>query len=262
MKKFILLMVSVSLMTASVWGQDSIQNNAKVISEVYCGYHQYGCQYKCLAFGGKVLYGTQSRWSFGGGWEVELPIGLNINKNESLFLPIKDFDVDAKKMVFFASVAYHLSKGFVFWDGRIGFNSIRFIAYDERCEIKDGIETTTHWYQVKRADGQSWHPLLSVSARMSYLLPIKMVGVRFMVGYDLIPRVNQNLINENVEINASGWTEFNTYYGHPVVNLYEASEAVRKVCSMSQLYFGISIGFFSEGSPKHETPDWDDWSNH
>ena len=83
-----------------------------------------------------------------------------------------------------------------------------------------------------------------------------------LVGYDLMPQVNQSLINENVEINSSDWTEFNTYYGHPIVNLYEASETVRKVCSMSQLYFGVSIGFFSEESYKHKESDWDDWSNH
>lgn len=164
-------------------------------------------------------------------------------------------------MVIFASVAYHLSKGLVFWDGRIGFNTIRFIAYDERCEIDDD-SGVTHWYNIKRADGQEWATSTMVSARISYLLPIKMVGVRFMIGYDLMPRVNQNLINEKAEITSSDWIGFNTYYGHPSVNLYEASEAVRKVCSMSQLYFGISIGFFSEESYKQEESDWDDWSNH
>jgi len=261
MKKHILLMLAVNLMAASVMGQDSIQNKTKNIGEIYIGYQQYGFQNQCLVLGGKALAGTHSKWSFGGGCESEFSIGLNTNKDENTPFPMKGFKVHTGKAGIFASVAYHLPKGLIFWDGWFGLNFIDFTAYDERCEIDDD-SGITHWYKIERADGQNWTISTIVSARLSYLLPIKTVGVRFMVGYDLIPRVNQNLINENVEINASGWTEFNTYYGHPVVNLYEASEAVRKVCSMSQLYFGVSIGFFSEGSPKHETPDWNDWSNH
>lgn len=261
MKKHILLMLAVCLMAASVMGQDSIQNKTKNIGEIYIGYQQYGFQNQCLVLGGKALAGTRSKWSFGGGCESEFSIGLNTNKDENNLISMKGFKVLTGKAGIFVSVAYHLPQGLIFWDGGLGLNLTEFLAYDERCEIDDDSDVT-HWYRIKRVDGQNWGSSTIVSARMSYLLPIKVVGVKFMVGYDLMSRVTQNLINENVEITSSDWTGFDTYYGHPSVNLYEASEAVRKVCSMSQLYFGISIGFFSEGSPKHETPDWDDWSNH
>lgn len=225
MKKHILLMVAVSLMTASVMGQDSIQNKAKNIGEIYIGYHQYGFQNQCLVLGGRALAGTHSKWSFGGGCESEFSIGLNTNKNENNPLPMRGFRVLTGKASIFVSVAYHLPKGLIFWDGCLGLNLTNFLAYDERCEIDDDSDVT-HWYKIKRADGQNWGSSTIVSVRMSYLLPIKMVGVRFLVGYDLMPRVNQNLINENVEITSSNWTEFNTYYGNPIVNLYEASEAM------------------------------------
>lgn len=243
MKKIGFLLVCFTVFACYTMGQNSTQNNVKEISEFYMGYQQYGGHYKDLNIGWKLLFGTQSKWSFGGGIEFKLPLGLVKDKTADSILPVKGFNVNTAWAGFYVSAAYRLPIGFAILDGCFGFNGIEFRAYDERCEIDDGDGSTTSMYHINRSDRKNWGSDAALSIRASYLLPIKSVGLRLMVGYDILPRVNRALIENETEINSHDWEDFQTYYGNPNVNLYEASEEVRRLCSMGQLYFGISIGY-------------------
>lgn len=246
MKKTTILIATICFVVGIVKGQDSItNNNIKVHGELYIGYNQYGLQYGRPLFGWKLLKGVTPKLSIGGGFEGEIPFSIRTNEKEETILPVKNFLVKPGKMGVYVTVSYQLNRGYVMLDGWFGLNAIDIKAYDERCEVDDGDGGTTHWYNISRVDCKSWTQNAVGSIRLSYMLLIaKNVGVRFMLGYDLWDRINKELINDNIEIHSSDWQDFEQYYGQPTVNLYETSEAVRKICLSGKFYCGINIGYF------------------
>lgn len=246
MKKKLFLITAICFAVGMVKGQDSVTNcTIKSHGEAYIGYNQYGLQYGRPLFGGRLLKEVTPKWSIGGGFEFEFPYSIRTNKMEAAILPVNSFKVVSGRLGVYVTTSYQFNRGFVILDGWFGLNGIDIKAYDERCELDDGDNGITHWYKISRVDGKVWTRNVMGSIRLSYLLLItKNVGVRFMVGYNLWDCINKELVNDNTEIHSSNWQDFEQYYGQPTVNLYEASEAIRKVCAAGRFYYGINISLF------------------
>lgn len=133
-------------------------------------------------------------------------------------------------------------------DAWLGKNGMGIYAYDERCVIEYETESTsgiTHGFNIIRTDEQDWDYPLSGSIRASYQLPIvDVISLKLTIGYDFTSFIQSDLIKGNIEITSSNWDEFETYYGRPTLNLYDGSEDIRTICSLSRFYFGISIGMY------------------
>lgn len=118
-------------------------------------------------------------------------------------------------------------------------------ASDNRCEIEISEETgsyISHRYDLSRNDGKKWSSTKNGSLALSYMIPLgEYFRFKFSVEYEFLPRIRKELVNNDVELTSSDWDDFETYYGHPVTNLYDASEDVRRICSISQ--FNVGIGF-------------------
>lgn len=215
-------------------------------TELSVCYNVYSRQYGCPAFHFRGLVDVTPKIAVGGGVGIEGWPFTHVSNETTIVPPFRKFRVSACKYGWALSAMYHFNKGHLELDGYIAICDYSFKAYDSRCvivmESSESGPTTTHWFTLQRADGKKWYSNVSYTLTLSYFLPINdWLHLKFGLGYDVTTPVKKELVNEATTL-CSSWDSFETYYGQPVINLYEASEGVRKACSIGHFHlcFGIS----------------------
>lgn len=249
MKKITILTAIIILATGLAKGQDTIPSKCKLHIGAFAGIKTYGFQIGHSRHDMLVLYDLSSRWSIGGGFEMGGLFDFGFSKKTNDNFPLERFSCGVSCIGGFVTVSYRLNKGYLMFDAWLGKNGMGLSAYDQRCEIENELESgttsITHRYDINRADGQDWDYPLSGSIRASYQLPIiSVLSLKLTFGYDFTPLIQSDLIKGDIEITSSDWDDFETYYGQPTLNLYDSSEDIRAICSLSRFYWGISIGLY------------------
>lgn len=215
--------------------------------ELAVSYNVYSQQYGCPAFQFRVFGDVTPKIALGGGFGLEGWPFTHVSSETAIVPPFHKLRVSGSKYGWALSAMYHFNKGHLELDGFLALCAYRFEAYDSQCEIVmesyESGPTTTHWFTLYRADGKIWYSGLSYTLTLSYLLPItNQLHLKFSAGYDFNTPVKKELVNEATALR-SDWDEFETYYGQPIINLYEASEGVRKACSIGHLHIGFGLSY-------------------
>lgn len=242
MKKITMFMAIFIFMANCVTAQDTIANGSFV---------SIGINHTQSNF----LHGISADFCFMEKISKKWDCGLGIcigHGNSSQFestntssMPFTGFEIQRFEDGLFLAAAYSTSFGIFTAEYLYGFPFTQITASDDRCNIwvedEEG-DYITNSYTISRADGKNWFNFWDSSLRVSYLLPVYgCFHIRIFMEYEFIPYLREELINDNVQVTSSNWDEFETYYGQPIVNLYEASETVRKICSANRFNFGIGL---------------------
>lgn len=248
MKKITILTTIIILASGLAMGQDTIPSKCKLHIGVFAGIKTYGFQIGHSRHDMLVLYDLSSKWSIGGGFEMGGLFDFGFSKKTNDNFPLERFSCGVGCIGGFVTVSHRLNKGYLMVDAWLGAKGIGVSAYDERCEIEYEYESgpsIIHSYNIIRTDGQDWDYPLSGSIRASYQLPIvDVLSLKLTIGYDFTSFIRSDLIKGDIEITSSDWDDFETYYGQPTLNLYDSSEDIRAICSLSRFYWGISIGLY------------------
>lgn len=227
--------------------QDTIGlSSHNIHAELSIGRQQYGLVHSGFTLELGFLFDASPRCSIGLGGHV----GILCDRGEAVSLnsgtPFNRFNISASQFGFMITSSYHLKKGYVMLDGLLIFNNVSVSAQDDRCAIEVYDENnTTSCYSIDRIDRERWYEKETCSIQISYLLPVtSFFGVKFTTGYYFTPIVNIKALSQDTEVYSSDWSEFQEYYGHPTVNLYESFESVRSICNAKKFYFVISLSLF------------------
>ena len=254
MKKITMFMAIFIFMANCATAQDTIAENDSISShdssprchlDFTPSYHRYGSQYDCIGMQLAVMKEVSDKWAVGGGWLIDFFNRKEFTNIADESLPFNKLRTSTGKFGVFAAASYSTSFGIFMTEAWFGRAETTISAYDDRCEIEVETENSsyiTNEYQLSRNDGKKWNPTITGSLALSYMIPLgEFFRLKFSVEYEFLPRIRKELVNDNVEFTSSNWDDFEAYYGHPVTNLYEASEDVRRICSISQ--FNVGIGF-------------------